>query len=169
HAADLYASLSQSWTKTTITQIGYELDQINGDQSNAFLRTRVNGVFTVGQVPDARTRQAVTARIRQALPVDTFIEADYRHYLDSWSVNSNALSLGVSHHFGNRLIAGGSYRWYDQTGAYFYAPSYSGTPQYFTGDFRLFPFDSNQYSGHVDIAPKNGLGLIPPRTTLRLQ
>jgi uncharacterized protein DUF3570 len=168
-SADVYASLSQSWTKSTITQVGYELNQINGYQSNPFLRTKVNGVYTLGQAPDARTRQAFTARVRQALPDQTFLEADYRHYIDSWSVNSNALSVGLSHHFGSRIIAGGSYRWYDQTGAYFYAPFYTGSPQYFTGDFRLFPFNSDQYTGHLDIAPKGGIFLMPPGAALTLQ
>jgi uncharacterized protein DUF3570 len=169
HSVDMSGSVSQSWSKTTITQVGYELNQINGYQSNPFLRTSVNGVMTVGEAPDARTRQAFTARVRQALPGQTFLEADYRHYIDSWSVNSNALAVGLSHHFGNRVIGGGSYRWYDQTGAFFYAPSYSGSPQYFTGDFRLFPFDSDQYMGHLDIMPKGGIFMMPPGTVLKLQ
>jgi uncharacterized protein DUF3570 len=169
HSFDGYGSVSQSWSKTTITQIGYELNQINGYQSNPFLRTKVNGVMTVGVAPESRTRQAFTARIRQALPSQTFLEADYRHYLDSWSVNSNALSLGLSHHFGSRVVGAGSYRWYDQTAAYFYAPSYTGSPQYYTGDFRLFPFNSDQYTAHLDITPKSGLFRMPSGTTMVLQ
>ena len=169
HSFDGFASLTQSWTKTTITQIGYEANQINGYQSNPFLRTKVNGVYTVGQAPDARTRQAFTGRLRQALPAATYLEADFRHYIDSWSVNSNALSVGLSHHFTDRIVAGGAYRWYDQTAAFFYAPSYTGAPQYFTGDFRLFPFNSDQYSGHMDITPRNGIFMMPAGTTLKLQ
>jgi hypothetical protein len=169
HSIDGFTSVSQSWTKTTVTQFGYELNQINGYQSNPFLRTKVNGVFTLGQSPDARTRQAFTARLRQALPAQTFLEADYRHYLDSWSLNSNALSVGLSHHFTDRVVGGGSYRWYDQTGAFFYAPSYTGSPQYFTGDFRLFPFNSDQYTGHVEITPRRGLFMMPSGTVLKLQ
>jgi Protein of unknown function (DUF3570) len=168
-SADLFASISQSWTKTTVTQVGYELNQVNGYQSNPFLRTPLNGVLTVGQAPDARTRQALTARLRQALPAQTVLEADYRRYLDSWSVDSNALSIGLSHHFGDRVVGGGSYRWYDQTAAFFYAPSYTGSPQYFTGDFRLFPFNSDNYTGHLEITPKGGIFRMPPGTTLKLQ
>lgn len=168
-SVDAFASLTQSWTKTTITQVGYEVNQVNGYQSNPFLRTKLNDVFTVGQTPDTRTRQAFTARLRQALPAQTFLEADFRHYLDSWSVNSNALSIGLSHHFGDRVVGGGSYRWYDQSGAFFYAPSYTGSPQYFTGDFRLFPFNSDQYTGHVSITPRNGIFMMPRGTVLKLQ
>jgi hypothetical protein len=75
----------------------------------------------------------------------------------------------VSHHFGDTVVAGGSYRWYDQKAAYFYAPSYTGTPEYYTGDFRLFPFNSDLYTGHLDITPKRGLWGMPRGTALTLQ
>ena len=55
--------------------------------------------MVLGHVPDARTRQTLTARLRQALPADTFLEADYRRYFDDWQLTSNTLSVGLSHHF----------------------------------------------------------------------
>jgi len=169
HSIDAFASLTQSWTKTTVTQVGYEIDQVNGYQTSPFLRTKVNGIYTLGNSPDARTRQALTARLRQALSATTFIEADYRRYHDDWAVDSNALTVGVSHHFGPALLAGGSYRRYTQTGAYFYAPEYVGSPTYYTGDFRLFPFNSNNYTGRLEITPAGGLFAMPVGTTLTLQ
>jgi hypothetical protein len=166
---DTFASVTQSWTKTTVTQFGYELNQVNGYQTSPFLRTKLNGVMTIGNSPDARTRHALTARIRQALPGQTFLEADYRRYHDTWSIDSDAVSVGLSHHFGDTIVGGGSYRQYSQTGAYFYQPSYTGTPQYFTGDFRLFPFDSKSVTGRFEVTPKNGLFNMPAGTTLTLQ
>jgi hypothetical protein len=166
---DAYGSVTQSWTKGTVTQVGYEINQINGYQTSPFLRTRLNGAMTLGNSPDARTRQAVSARLRQALPAETFFEADYRHYHDNWSVNSNALSVGLSHHFGDTIVGGGSYRRYSQTGAYFYQPEYIGSPLYYTGDFRLFPFDSNSVTGRFELTPKNGLFNMPAGTALTLQ
>src|SRR4051812_21962794 len=44
---DAYGSVTQSWTKRTVTQFGCEINQINGYQTNPFLRTPVNGVMTV--------------------------------------------------------------------------------------------------------------------------
>ena len=168
-SADAFGSVTQSWTKSTVTQFGYELNQVNGYQTSPFLRTQVNGVFTLGHSPDTRTRHALTARIRQALPADTFLEADYRWYHDTWAIDSNALSVGVTHHFTPQLLGGFAYRTYDQTAAYFYAPSYTGTPEYYTGDFRLFPFDSGLYSGKLTIAPKRGLFHMPAGTALTVQ
>lgn len=169
HSFDAYGSVTQSWTRRTITQFGYELNQINGYQTNPFLRTSVNGVMTVGNSPDLRTRHAVSARLRQALPGETFLDADYRWYHDTWAIDSNTLSVGLSHHFGGSVVGGGAYRRYTQTAAYFYEPFYTGSPEYYTGDFRLFPFDSNSMTGRLELTPKGGLMGMPAGTGLTLQ
>ena len=110
--------------------------------------------MVLGQVPDARTRQTLSARLRQALPADTYLEADYRRYFDDWQVTSNTVSVGLSHHFrpdasvrarvppirsDRRVLLG--------------APVH-GIPQYYTADFRLEPFTSNTYTGRIEITPK---------------
>ena len=48
-----FVSVTQTLTKTTIAQAGYELAHITGYQNNPFLRADVNGVMVLGQVPDA--------------------------------------------------------------------------------------------------------------------
>ena len=100
-----FVSITQTLSKTSIAQLGYEIGHIAGYQNNPFLRADVNGVMVLGQVPDSRTRQTLSARLRQALPADTYLEADYRHYFDDWHVTSNTVSVGLSHHFG-RPVAG---------------------------------------------------------------
>jgi hypothetical protein len=166
HDVEGYVSITQSWTHSTATQIGYAFSHVQGYQNNPFLRTRVNDMLTVGQSPDQRTRHALTARLRQALTADTVLDADYRRYIDSWSVNSNTASIGLSHHFGTRLVGGASYRWYDQSPAFFYAPTYTGSPEFFTADFRLFPFTSQTLSGRLALTPHGGFFGFPVGTTL---
>jgi Protein of unknown function (DUF3570) len=164
-----FATITQTVTKTTIVQAGYEFGRISGYQNNPFLRANVSGILVLGQVPDLRLRNTFTARIRQALPADTYLEADYRHYFDDWQVTSNTLSVGLSHHFSPQWLLYGSYRRYDQTGAYFYQPQYSGIPTYFTADFRLEPFTSNNYTGRVIFTPAGKLWWLPDGTGLTLQ
>jgi Protein of unknown function (DUF3570) len=166
---DLYASVTQTLSKTTVLQVTYDYNRISGYQNSPFLRTPVNGVMVLGNVPDARTRQALAVRIRQALPADTYLEADYRRYADTWSIGSNAFSLGLSHYFSPALLLGFNYRWYGQTGAFFYQPFYTGNPEFYTGDFRLAPFDSGLYSGKMVITPGEGLWGMPKGTSLALE
>jgi uncharacterized protein DUF3570 len=164
-----FATVTQTLTKNSIAQLGYEIEHIAGYQDNPYLRANVNGVMVLGQVPDARTRQTLSARLRQALPADTYLEADYRRYVDDWDVNSNTFSLGVSHHFGGQVLLNLAYRRYDQTGAFFWAPAYTGIPEFFTADFRLEPFASNDYTGRVEITPKAKWWWLPEGSALTVQ
>lgn len=169
-ATDGYVSVTQTLSKTTIAQVGYEVGRINGYQDNPFLRADVNGLLLLGHVPDTRTRQALAARVRQALPADTFAEADYRRYVDDWQVRSNMVNVGVSHHFSPQWLLNVAYRRYDQTGAFFYAPGYAGPiPTFFTADFRLEPFTSNTYTGKLVVTPSGGIWWLPPGTGFTIQ
>jgi len=169
YAQNAYVSVTQTLARRTIGQFGYELGVVNGYQANPFLRADVDGVRMVGVTPDLRVRQTLTARVRQALPASTFLEADYRRYSDDWDVRGNTFSVGLSHYVTPQVLVSGTYRRYGQSGAYFYAPSYTGSPDYFTADFRLFPFDSNLYTGGIVLTPAEGLLGMPRGTGLTLQ
>ncbi len=170
YASNAFASVTQTLSKTTIAQLGYEYASINGFQDNPFLRTNVNSMMVVGHVPDERRRQTLSARVRQALPAETFLEADYRHYFDDWQITSNALNVGLSHRFNPVWLASAAYRRYDQTAAYFYQPEYLGAvPQFFTADFRLEPFTSGNYTGRIVITPAGQRWRLPLGAGLTLQ
>jgi len=164
-----YATMTQTLSKSTIAQLGYELGHVTGYQSNPFLRTSVDHIKMVGVHPDVRTRHALTARLRQALPGATYLEADFRRYLDDWQVHANTWSAGLSHEFGPKLTLSGIYRRHAQQGAYFYEPAYTGSPQYYTADFRIFPFDSNLFTGRMILTPSDGLMMFPAGSSLTAQ
>jgi uncharacterized protein DUF3570 len=164
-----FATVTQTLSKTSIAQFGYELGYIAGYQNNPYLRATVNGELVLGQVPDLRVRHTFSARLRQALPGDTYLEADYRRYVDDWDVTSNTFSAGLSHHFGPQVLLNGVYRRYNQTGAYFWAPSYTGIPEFYTADFRLEPFASNTYTGRLVFTPKGQWWWFPEGTGLTVQ
>lgn len=170
-AQNAYVAVTQTLTRSTIAQVGYEISTINGYQSNPFLRALLNGVRVVGEAPDHRLRHTLTARVRQALPAATYLEADYRYYTDDWDLTAHSLSLGLSHYLTPHWLASGTYRRHTQTGTYFYAPSYTGTPEFFTADFRLFPFDSNLYTGRLVYTPAGRLfgGMFPEGSGVTLQ
>lgn len=164
-----FVSVTQTLSKTTVAQVGYELGHIGGYQNDPFLRAPVNGVLLLGNNPDSRLRHTFTLRLRQALPAQTYLEADYRHYRDDWEIHSNAVSVGLSHQVTPQVLLALAYRRYQQTGASFYAPEYSGVPEFFTADFRLKPFNSNLFTGRGVLKPRHGLWFLPGGTAVTLQ
>jgi uncharacterized protein DUF3570 len=164
-----FVSVTQTVSKTTIAQAGYEIARVSGYQDSPFFRPIVDGVERSDRVPGRRTRHTLSGRLRQALPADTYLEADYRRYADDWEIASNAISVGLSHYFRPEFLLALTYRRYDQTAAFFWAPEYAGRPQYYTGNFRLEPFTSNTYTGRVVIAPKGQMWFLPEGTALTAQ
>jgi len=84
-------------------------------------------------------------------------------------VTSNTINVGVSHHFGPELLLNAGYRRYNQSGAFFWAAAYTGVPQYYTADFRLEPFTSNNYTGRIVITPQGQWWWWPQGTGLTVQ
>jgi hypothetical protein len=169
-AHDAFGALTQTLTRTTIVQAGVEIARIDGYQSNPYLRALIDGVRIVGVAPTQRTRRSASFRIRQALPRGTYAEADVRRYIDDWDLRATTYSLGLTHDFSPRWTLAGTFRHHDQTGTFFYAPSYTGNPVYFTADFRLFPFRSTLLTGRVIYTPEGRLfGSFPAGSKLTLQ
>ncbi len=164
-----FATLTQTVSKTTAVQVGYEVSRITGFQNNVFLRANVDGIRMLGNHPEHRLRHSVTAKLRQALPGRLYVEADYRRYQDDWQVKANTWSAGLAREFSPRLTLAGSYRRHQQTGASFYQPVYTGQPEFFTADFRIFPFDADLYTGRLNFTPRRGLMAFREGTTLTLQ
>jgi hypothetical protein len=164
-----FVSVTQTLSKTTIAQAGYEIGRISGYQSSPFFRAIVDGVERPDKEPDERTRHTLSGRLRQAMPADTYLEADYRRYVDDWQVKSNTVSVGVAHYFRPEFLLGLTYRRYDQTAAFFWAPEYVGAPQYYAADYRLEPFASNTYTGKIVITPKGQLWWLPEGTGITVQ
>lgn len=158
--ANAYGSVTQTLSKTTVMQANYQFDRVSGYQASPFLRARVNGILRLGQTPELRNRHAFAVKVKQALAGATYAEGEYRRYTDSWSLKSNTVAFGLTHHFGESLKLGGGYRHYDQSGVFFYAPRYTGQPEFFTADFRLIPFNSESFSVRATYAPKEGLPLL---------
>jgi hypothetical protein len=114
-------------------------------------------------------RHTLTAKVRQALPADA-TEADYRYYRDDWDLSANSLSLGLAlRHAG--LAGLGELPPPRPDRHLVHAPAYTGTPEFFTADFRLFPFDSNLYTGRVVYQPSGRLfhGMFPEGSAFTLQ
>jgi hypothetical protein len=147
------ASLSQILSPTTVLDLAYDYMNLTGFQSDPYRLVTVrdaNGVAvqTNELHPSLRTRQAATGRISQMIPaIEASLIGSYRYYFDDWSVHSHTVELRLNKYLLKDLILGFDYRYYTQTGAYFWKNNYNGQ-QYLgnalrTADYKLKPFSSN--------------------------
>ncbi len=147
------ASLSQLLSRTTVLDLSYDYNDLSSFQSDPYRMVTVrdaNGVSvqTDELHPSARTRQAATGTISQMIPgIQASLIGSYRYYFDDWSVHSHTAEIRLNKYLFKDLILGIDYRYYTQTGAYFWKERYSGQ-QYLedsfrTADYKLKPFSSN--------------------------
>ncbi|NDA75972.1 MAG: DUF3570 domain-containing protein, partial [Synechococcaceae bacterium WB8_3_299] len=61
-AHNVFGTVTQTVSKSTVVQVGYEGGRVTGYQSNPFLRTVVGGIRMVGNHPTLRNRNSVSAR-----------------------------------------------------------------------------------------------------------
>jgi hypothetical protein len=148
-------SASQILSPTTVLDVQYDLMTMSGFLSDPYRKVAVrndDGSRTIVSElhPDKRVRHAGTARISQLIPgVEAAVIGSYRYYFDSWEVRSSTVELRLNKTILNNFILGVDYRFYAQSQAYFYREVYAGAAYlddaYRTADYKLKPFDSNNF------------------------
>lgn len=126
-------SLTQVIDAETLVQLSWETTRVLGYQASPYRFVALGGNGTCGSlapfclpedVPEARTRQALVARLRRALGSITSVGLQYRFYFDSWGIHAQTLSPDISVLVGEHDTLSLSYRYYTQREAGFYEPRY---------------------------------------------
>lgn len=148
-------SLSQILSPNTVLDVNYDLVIHKGFLSDPYRQVRmfdVNGASTLVDElhPRSRTRHAGSMKLSQFIPpIKASFLASYRYYFDSWKVRSHTAEAKFNKYILDDLIFGVDYRYYTQTGAYFFAEKYTGAYDVAatlrTADYKLKPFSSNNF------------------------
>lgn len=141
HQASL--ALTQLLTPTTVLRLGGDGYRLQGFLSDPYRLVALPGEAPRAEHhPDERWRQAAWGEISQYLPgLDGSIALNYRYYWDDWEVKSHTAQIKLNKYVTPDWILSPEYRYYTQTGAWFYEDGNKG--EYFTGDYKLTPFESN--------------------------
>jgi hypothetical protein len=114
----------------TIAALSYELQLLNGFMASPYRYVDIvwedmTNVAVPEAVPGERTRHAIAANVRRALPGNFFASATYRFYTDTWGILSHTGEVEVQHSFeSERVIAALGVRGYLQNDADFYQEVY---------------------------------------------
>lgn len=148
-------NIAQVLSQTTVLDLAYDMVYLKGTLSDPYRQVRViddaGATVIVDELhPDYRVRHAGTARISQFVPaIRASVIGSYRYYGDTWKVRSHTAEIRLNKYIFNDLVFGAEYRYYSQSGAYFFRDSYLGSGYaaggFRTSDYKLKPFSSNNF------------------------
>ncbi len=155
-------SASQILSPNALVAITYDLNKMDGFQSNAYRQVVTSGGFVAERHPYSRLRQAVALSSRYYFaPSETTFIAAYRFYHDDWHITAHTPELRIVQQVGLSADAAFGYRYYTQTGAFFAPSAYGGrypdptmtSVPYLTSDPKMTAYD-----GHILEAKLGVLG-----------
>jgi hypothetical protein len=145
-----YGGFSQVLGKLTVVQLGLNYTFSKGYLSDPYKLAYV--VSLANTVPDSRPDRrnefAVTARLRQYLPVlNAAVHLDYRYFKDDWGISSDTLELSWYQNLPGQWKLVPALRYYEQGYADFYRPYYAteNGQGLYSSDYRLSAYGALSY------------------------
>ena len=113
----------------------------------------------IERLPDTRLKIPVGMRFNYYINETFVLRTYYRFYSDDWKVNSHTASVELPIKITDKFTLYPAYRYYSQTKAAYFAPfdELLSTDEFYTSDYDLSAFTSNQYSiglSYTDIFTK---------------
>ncbi|MEZ4451033.1 MAG: DUF3570 domain-containing protein [Nannocystaceae bacterium] len=146
-----YLSLGYSHALHRTVLAGANLEGIysTGPQDNPY-RKVINGLDE--SHPLQRRRIAPSVYARWAIPrAHMVVEPHYRFYADDWSIRAHMAELRLHFRVFRHLLLRARYRYYTQTGAFFFRPDgfYEAEEMYRTADPKMSAFHSHTPGAQV--------------------
>jgi hypothetical protein len=149
------ATLAQILSPNTVWDLGYDFVLHKGFLSDPYRQVKISdglgAALLVDELhPTTRGRHAVSTKLSQFIPpIKASVIGSYRFYFDSWKMKSHTAELRFNKYILRDLVFGMDYRYYTQSGAYFFSEQYNGAQFATTGlrtsDYKLKPFTSNNF------------------------
>jgi hypothetical protein len=162
--------LDLAWTQVlgrrTVGALSYSLARESGFLSSPYrFVSTSDGAFRTREMhPALRTRHAAGLRVRQYLFPDAAVEGTYRFYGDDWGVLSHTARAAFLWHPWPWLELDAHDRFYWQTDADFYQPSYARPEGLMSGNKELSRFWDNMVGVRAGVL----LGPFGPLDRLRV-
>jgi hypothetical protein len=99
------------------------------------------------RLPSTRFKVPVGARLNFYINEYVVARTYYRYYQDNWGIQAHTASIELPIKISSKFTIAPSYRYYTQTASNYFAPyeKHLSTEKYYTSDYDLSKFDSNQY------------------------
>lgn len=148
--------LQQQGKLSTPYQRMYFADKANyyvGDPQyiSVYETTANNGVYQladdVERLPKSRFKIPIGMRWHYYINEKMVARTYYRYYWDDWGITAHTASIELPYKISDKFTVFPMYRYYTQQQSKYFAPfeTHLSTEQYYTSDYDLSTFNSNQY------------------------
>jgi len=136
-------SASQILTPTDIIQVGASFVRSEKNLESTSSSVVVNGVRTVEDLPDTRSRYAVSANWVHGLGENSALNSSYRYYFDQWDLSAHSLRLAFLQEVNDEEDFYEVFlRYHSQSKVRYYGDSFSSNEVYRTSDADMDKFQS---------------------------
>ncbi len=142
-SVSLFGGVSQLIDRASSVQSSLTYKRSSGYLDDPYKQTYVGGLVLADRRPSARNQWAWLTRYRRHFEgLDASLHADYRLYADDWDMVSHTIELAWHQALWERFRLVPSFRWYSQSAADFYAPTFLAVPSdgHHSSDYRLAAF-----------------------------
>lgn len=113
----------------------------------------------VERLPSTRFKIPIGIRFNYYVNETLKVRTYYRYYSDDWGITAHTANIEVPFKLSDQFTVYPMYRYYTQTASKYFAPfeTHLSTEEYYTSDYDLSKFSSNQYglgASYVDIFTK---------------
>lgn len=113
----------------------------------------------IERLPKSRFKLPIGVRLNYYINETFKLRTYYRYYTDNWGISAHTANIEVPIKLNDNFTVYPMYRYYTQTESKYFAPfeTHLSTEKYYTSDYDLSTFNSNQYglgATYVDIFTK---------------
>jgi hypothetical protein len=132
------------------------LGHMQGLLSDPYKVVALNDQLVPEKRPDSKDRQIAYLSLAHFFPAaNGSLEGSYRYYTDGFGISGNTLQLAWFQKLGERWVVRPLLRYYDQTAADFYDVRFSGSPEFYSSDYRVSALTSLGYGLKVAYTPNS--------------
>lgn len=143
---DLFLGFSQVINPTTLFNVNFTLSRVNGYLDDQYKIVQLNNVLIPEHRPDTKDKHIVyLSLLHMFKAIDGTAEIGYRYYDDTFGVRGDTFSIDWYQKLGSMFTLRPSFRYYQQTAADFYGTTFSGSPKYYSADYRVSALQAVSY------------------------
>lgn len=135
---DLMLGLTQLLDKKTFITVNLTIGDVAGYLADPYKYVELNGEAQQEKRPDSKTKQILFASLTRYFDsLNGSAELSYRIYNDSYGISANTYAFAWYQKIGDLFILRPSIRYYSQTAADFYDVTFTGSPEFYSSDYRI--------------------------------